>query len=144
MEPPVIDRSACEKLFGVRRRQAVQLMHGFGGYRSGNAVLLDRATLIIQLEAIAAGSDVERERCRKALLAEKIGELHRYRAAAAVRIPVLPRAELPAGVSFGAGRMTVEFSTVEDLLSKLHGLAQRAAAEFESFSAMVMAATSSG
>ena len=95
MEPPVVDRGACEKLFGVGRRQAIELMHGFGGYRSGNAVLLDRAAL-------------------------------------------------PAGVSFGAGRMTVEFSGVEDLLSKLHGLAQRAAAEFDSFCAMVMTATPSG
>lgn len=52
MDVPVVDRGACEKLFGVRRRQAVDLMHRFGGYQSGNAVLLDRGALIIQLQAI--------------------------------------------------------------------------------------------
>jgi hypothetical protein len=145
MDVPVVDRGACEKLFGVGRRQAIELMHHFGGYQSGNAVLLDRAALIIQLEAIGAGSDVERERRRKARLAEKIETLHRYRAATTVRIPVVPVPvdELPVGVTFTGGRMIVEFSTVEELLSKLYGLAQRAAAEFESFCAMVMAPTSS-
>lgn len=53
----------------------------------------------------------------------------------------VPIGEMPTGVSFGAGRMIVEFSTVEDLLSKLYSLAQRAAAEFESFCAMVTVAT---
>ena len=126
LDPPVVGRGACEKLFGIRRRQAVQLMHGFGGYRSDNTVWLDRAALVIQLEAIAAGSEVEREHQGKAHLAEKIQTLHRYRAAAAVRIPIVPVAvgELPAGVTLGGGRMIVEFSTVEDPLSKLYGLAQ--------------------
>jgi hypothetical protein len=39
LDVPVVDRSVCERVFGVRRRQAVKLMHQFGGYRSGNAVL---------------------------------------------------------------------------------------------------------
>jgi hypothetical protein len=143
MDVPVVDRSACEKLFGVGRRQAIELMHHFGGYQSGNAVLLDRRALMIQLEVIGGGSDVEKERRRKARLAEKIEDLHRYRAAAAVRIPVVavPAGELPAGVTFGCGRMIVEFSGVEDLLSKLYALAQRAALEFESFRETVTAAS---
>jgi hypothetical protein len=138
---PVVDRAVCERIFGVRRRQAVKLMHQFGGYRSGNAVLVDRADLVIQLEAIEAGSEVKHERRRKARLAEKIEDLHRYRAAAAVRIPVLHVAagDLPEGVTFTGGRMSVEFSGVEDLLSKLYALAQRAALEFESFKAVVTA-----
>lgn len=145
IDAPVVDRGACEKLFGVGRRRAIDLMHRFGGYQSGNAVLLDRASLIVQLEAIGAGTEVERERRRKARLAEKIDHLLRYRAAAAVRIPVLPipAGELPAGITFGGGRLIVEFSTVEDLLSKLYGLAQRAAQEFESFRDIVTAASGS-
>lgn len=139
LDAPVVDRAACQKLFGLGRRQAVELMHRFGGYRSGNAVLLDRAALSIQIEALEAGSDVQRERRRKARLAEKIDQLECYRAAAAVRIPVPAVAPggLPDGITLTTGRMTVEFSGAEDLLSKLYGLAQRAAQEFDSFQAMV-------
>ena len=43
LDVPVIDRGLCEKIFGVHRRRAVELMHRFGGYRSGNTVLIDRA-----------------------------------------------------------------------------------------------------
>src|SRR5579864_1470165 len=81
LDVPVVDRSVCERAFGVRRRQAVKLMHQFGGYRTGNAVLVDRAGLIIQLEAIEAGAEVKGERQRKARLAEKIEDVRRYGAA---------------------------------------------------------------
>jgi hypothetical protein len=37
VEAPVIDRAMCERLFGVRRRRALQLMHSFGGWQSGQA-----------------------------------------------------------------------------------------------------------
>ena len=33
MTVPVIDRATCEQLFQVRRRQAINLLAGFGGYR---------------------------------------------------------------------------------------------------------------
>jgi hypothetical protein len=69
LDVPVVDRSVCERVFGVRWRQTIKLMHQFGGYRSGNAFLVDRAELIIQLEAIEAGSEVKLERRRKARLA---------------------------------------------------------------------------
>src|SRR3954452_4169109 len=109
LEVPVIDRAVCEQIFGVRRRRAVELMHGFGGYQSGNTILLDRRNLIIQLEAVDASSEVGRERQRKARLAEKLDDLHRCRAAAAVRIRVLPivAAALPEGVGFETGRLIV-------------------------------------
>ena len=112
-------------------------MHGFGGYRSGNAVLLDRMDLIRQLEALASTPGVEREQRQKERLGEKLNSLQRYRAAAAVRIPVIPVTDqaLPAGVSFAGGRMTVAFASVEDLLSTLYALAQSAAGDFDAFRA---------
>ena len=39
MDCPVLDRASCERLFGVRRRRAIELMHFFGGYKAGNTVL---------------------------------------------------------------------------------------------------------
>ena len=37
LQAPVIDRAMCERIFGVRRRRALQLMHSFGGWQSGQA-----------------------------------------------------------------------------------------------------------
>ncbi len=112
-------------------------MHHFGGYRSGNTVLLDRLDLIRQLEELAASPAVERERRRKERLSEKLAGLQRNCTAAAVRIPVVPvpRQGLPTGVDFAPGRMTVSFSGVEELLGTLYALAQSAAGDFEGFRA---------
>ena len=78
LDAQVIDRSVCEKVFSVGRRRAVELMHSFGGYRSGNAVLVEREKLMVQLDALDAGSEVARERRRKDRLAENLDHLHRY------------------------------------------------------------------
>jgi len=140
LDLPVIDRAGCERIFGVRRRRAVNLMHVFGGYRSGNTILLDRAALIQQLEALTLRPEMERERRRKERLSEKLDSLRRYRAAAAVRIPVVPvpRHALPAGVSFSHGKMIVSFAGgVEELLGTLYALSQAAATDFDVFRAAV-------
>ena len=49
---PVIDCAMCERIFGVRRRRALHLMHSFGGWQSGQAFLVDRLVLLRQLEAL--------------------------------------------------------------------------------------------
>jgi hypothetical protein len=67
--PPVVDRASCEKLFGVRRRRAIDLLRYFGGYTSGNTVLIDRAQLIACLEEIADRPGVRWEIQRKLKLA---------------------------------------------------------------------------
>jgi hypothetical protein len=142
LDVPVVDRSGCEQIFGVRRRRAVELMHQFGGYRSGNTVLLDRMDLIRQLELLTSNPDVERERRRKERLGEKLENLRRSRAASAVRIPVIPAANgtLPTGVSFVGGEVRVLFAGVEQLLSTLYAVAQAAAADFDGFRAVAESA----
>ena len=32
---PVVDRAIIERLFGLRRRQAIELLHRLGGYQTG-------------------------------------------------------------------------------------------------------------
>ena len=138
VDVPVVDRAGCERIFGLRRRRTIQLMNQFGGYRSGNTILLDRMELIRRLEAITAGPELEQEQRRKERLSEKLENLRRYRAAAAVRIPVVPapRHALPEGVSFARGRMIVSFAgDVEELLGILYAVSQSAAADFETFRA---------
>ena len=106
---PVIDRVICQRMFGVRRRRAVELMKSFGGYESANVMLLDRLGVIDQLNKIAAGEEVAHEVGRKERLAAKIAEASRYRSAAAVCL-VVPREavnrtlpDLPAGVCLRMG-----------------------------------------
>ena len=54
MKVPVVDRAIFERLFGVRRRRAIQLLHFFDGYQSGRTFLIDRLALIEQLAPLEA------------------------------------------------------------------------------------------
>ena len=87
-DSPVLDRAACERLFGVGRRRAIDLMQRFGGYQAGNAILLDRADLIRRLEEMNSSHEVEVERARKRRLSESLNEVQRHRAATQIPIPV--------------------------------------------------------
>jgi hypothetical protein len=140
LDAPVLDRSVCERIFGVRRRRAIELMQRFGGYQAGNTVLVDRLDLICRLQRMLDDPAVERERQRKQRLSEQLEKLEKHRRAAAVRIPVGPEAasctvaDLPSGVSFVPGQLTVRYDGVEELLCRLYELAQAAANDFDSFS----------
>jgi hypothetical protein len=50
---PFLDRLAIEQLFGVKRRQANNLMRGLGGYRIGHAAVVGREDLLLNLAAPA-------------------------------------------------------------------------------------------
>ena len=138
LDAPVADRHICELLFGVRRRRAIELMQRFGGYRSGNSILLDRCELIASLERVHGSPEVTWERRRKQRLGQQLDELHRSRAAKAITLPVsrdalAPNPELPQGVSIGAGRLCVDFRTAEELFARMYELAQFALVDFENF-----------
>jgi len=141
METPVVDRATCERLFGVRRRRAIELLKRFGGYHGGNVLLADRARLIQQLQTLETTPDVLHECRRQQRLAGELDRLRRSHAGAAVRIEV-PRppgqildSTLPVGVSITPGKLVIEFVRVEELFSRLYGLAQAVAADYEGFSA---------
>ena len=48
LDVAIVDRAGIERIFGVRRRRAIELMHQFGGYQTGRTFLLDRVRLLIQ------------------------------------------------------------------------------------------------
>ena len=139
MDSPVIDRAALERLFGVRRRRAIEMIGGFGGYQVGRTFVVDRQNLIAALEQMRQGGQFRFERHRKEKLTRELERVRRFRAAARVSIPVEKEdlqskaAGLPPGVCLEAGRLTVTFATVEDLLRKLYSLGQAAANDFEAF-----------
>ena len=70
VEAPVLDRGMCERIFGVRRRRALQLMHYFGGWQSGQAYLVDRLALLSQLEPFEKGAELVMEQRRRQRLSD--------------------------------------------------------------------------
>ena len=138
---PVVDRATIERLFVLRRRQAIELLHRLGGYQAGRTFLVDRHVLVANLRRLAAGEDFERESRRKERLDGAIDRLRRYQTAARVRIPVPAdvfshkMADLPAGVALAPGQLLVTFAGTEDLLAKLFELAQAASNDYDRFCA---------
>ncbi|MCP5114430.1 MAG: hypothetical protein GY953_26670 [bacterium] len=143
LDVPVLDRGTIEKVFGLRRRRAIELMHSFDGYQAGRAFLVDRIQLIERLRGIHDSPEFTREQRRKQRLTETIEKLRKYRQAAAVSLPVpaeaftQPAAELPAGVSLAPGELRVEFGSAEQLLGKLFELAQAAANDYQRFQQVI-------
>jgi hypothetical protein len=142
MSAPVVDRALFEGLFGVRRRRAIQLLNGFGGFQSGRTYLVDRLDLIRQIEALLASGEYRQEHRRKQRLCKQLEVCSKRSAAAGVRVPVTVEdcsarpSQLPAGVKLERGRLAVEFAGAEDLMRKLFILAQAAVNDFEGFRAV--------
>ena len=143
-EVPVVDRAVIERLFGLRRRRAIELMHHLGGYQAGGRTfLVDRQVLIEHLRRLAAGEEFDRESRRRERLDHAVDEIRRYQAAARVKLPVpadvqnRKLADLSAGVALGPGHLHVEFSGAEELLGKLYELAQAASNDYDRFCATV-------
>jgi hypothetical protein len=136
---PVLDRAVIESVFGLRRRQAVGLLNRFGGYRAGNAFLIERAKLVAELDKIAGTGEYQREVARREKLASAVAKFQFARRAHQVRIEVSPEAfgarmsTLSKDVHLVPGRLEVEFAGTEDLLSKLFTLAQAAANDYDGF-----------
>jgi hypothetical protein len=136
---PVLDRAAIERLFGLRRRQAIDLMNRLGGYQAGRTFLIGRDQLLTQLDAIAAGNVYQQEAVRRERVASSIERIQRTRQSEAVRIPVSAEGfgsrlqTLGSDVRLRPGKLEIEFAGAEDLLGKLFGLAQAALNDYAAF-----------
>jgi len=148
MEVPVVDRAVFERVFGVRRRRAIQLLHHFGGFQAGRTFLIDRLALLRQLEPLEESAEFALEQQRRQRLIDFLERLRRSRAGAAVSIPVVAPAHnealLPDGVQLDCGTLLIEFTEVRDLLGKLYAIAQAAAVDFEAFRAAAEKASCPG
>src|SRR5271165_5005341 len=139
LDVPVVDRAVCERLFRLRRRRAIDLISGFGGFQAGRTFLLDRPSLVAQLEQIRDSPDFKMESRRKERLAERLDAIRRLQAGARVAIAVQPEIlrrrlpDLPAGVGLTPGELHIRFQSSEELLSKLFALAQAIANDYEAF-----------
>ena len=135
----VIDRAVIERMFGVHRRRAVQLMAAFGGYQAGNTILLERRHLLEQLEKIVSSGEFRFEERRRERLTESLDQARQRRRAAAISIPVVGTAagetldRLPAGITLTPGLLRIEFAKSLELLEKLFQLSQAISNDFEQF-----------
>ena len=139
LDVPVVDRAAIQRLFGFRRRRAVQFMHQLDGYQAGHSFLVDRLQLIAQLEVLQNGECFHRESRRRTNLEETVEQARRHAVATRVKIPVAPGTwntrfhALPAGIRLEPGTLRVEFRDPQELLQKLFALSQAMANDFEEF-----------
>ncbi len=149
MTTPVVDRACFEKLFGVRRRRAIQLMHRFGGYQAGRTFLVDREELLVALKNFDQ-TETDREVSRRTKV---VAELERARAlfpSRKVQIIVPPAvmdnrmADLPPTVRLRPGELRIEFFGTEDLLRQLVELSQSIVNDFGRFQDVCESRRSSG
>ena len=136
---PVVDRAAVERLFRLQRRQAIELMHRFGGYQAGRTFLISREQILAQLDCILATGEYEQETARRERLVAAVESVRHSRRSEAVRIPVAAdvfdsRLEtLGPCVHLEPGRLAIEFAGPEDLLRKLFCLSQAVANDYTGF-----------
>ncbi len=136
---PVLDRFTIEQLFGVSRRQAVRLMHLFGGYQAGRTFLVHRSEIQHRLRTIDSSAKADQDRNQKRRIWRELTE-HRSRVkAVAVPIPGVEHAPnlglagLPDGVWLQRHRLEISFSHPEELLQKLYLLSQALVEDYDRF-----------
>lgn len=135
---PWVDRAAIERILGVGRRRAQQILAPCVSLQIGSNGLADREQLIAHLRQLAAGETVSYERLRRRRLAQSLNEL---RASWQSRVPVEAPAsilqqaltDLPPGIEFGTGRITIRFEDTHQALEKLLALAMAIGNDFERF-----------
>jgi hypothetical protein len=140
---PIVDRAGIERIFGLRRRRAIELMHQFGGYQAGRTFLLDRARLLEALQSLESREDYAIEKRRRERLGDVVEASREHLMSMRVRIPVRAAAarasldRLAPGVVLLPGILTIEFRHPIELLEKLYGLAQAIANDFEKFEGLL-------
>jgi len=141
---PVVDRSGIERILGLKRRRAIELMHEFGGYQAGRTFLVERQGLLRTLEALQSQDGYLAERRRRERLLDFVEASREHWLATQVRIPVRPATARPSldrlapGVHLAPGVLSIEFVQPVDLLEKLYGLAQAITHDFEKFEGLTL------
>ena len=136
---PFFRRRDIEALFGLKKRQAVNLMHRIGAVRVSRELAVEQRDLVRSLEQMIADPLVATERYRHERVIGRIVELKAETAARAVKIVLPDRAlpvELPDGVSLQPGQLTVGFENEQQLLERLFLLARALATQPQMLSSL--------
>jgi len=119
---PFLRRGDIEALFGLKRRQAINLMHRIGAIRVSREIAIPQRDLVAWLERMQADPATAREVRRQERAVGRIVDLKAEAAARAVKIVLPdspPGADLPEGVSLQPGCLTVFFADGNELLERL-------------------------
>jgi hypothetical protein len=128
---PFFRRRDIEALFGLKKRQAVNLMHRVGAVRVSCELAISQRELMRWLEEMIANPAVRTERRRHDSVIDRIIELKAETAARAVKITLPdrpPSVDLPVGVSLQPGLLTISFDSEQQLMERLFLLARVLAA----------------
>jgi hypothetical protein len=124
---PFFRRRDIEALFGLKKRQAVNLMHRIGAIRVSRELAVEKRDLLRWLEQMIEDPSIAIEQRRHERVIDRIVELKAETVARAVKI-VLPdpktSVELPDGVSLQRGLLTISFENEQQLLERLFLLAR--------------------
>lgn len=124
---PFFRRRDIEALFGLKKRQAVNLMHRIGAIRVSRELAVDKIDLLRWLERMLQDPSVAEEQRRHERVIDRIVELKAEAAARAVKIvlpDVKPSGELPDGVWLQPGLLNITFQSGQQLLERLFLLAR--------------------
>ncbi len=131
---PWVDRATVERILGVGRRRAQQLLAPVATIRIGTSAVALRRDLIAHLEKIASAGSAQHEARRRRKLWSEIGRWRQQwieQPPVLVEVPpdILRRIRkedvdgLPEGVDLAPGTITIRFSTPTEALEKLLALA---------------------
>jgi hypothetical protein len=139
LDRDAITRRDLERLFGVSRALAAQLMHRFGAVRVGSQLVLDRTALIRTLKTLRRGRPAQAAAARRTAVVTALRRARLEAVHVAVPATVLQTdvAGLPAGVALGPGRIEVRFTSVPEALQQLFTLAQAITNDYDRFAAIV-------
>ena len=139
LDRDLLTRRDVERLFGVSRARAAQLMRTFGAARVGASRVLRRTALLRQLRTSRQRAAFRGEEERRTRLVAELRQARLTGIRVAVPIEALEArlAGLPEGVTVEAGRIEVRFSGAKDAVGRLFALAQALTHDYEQFEALV-------
>ncbi len=138
--PPILDRSAFERLFQVRRRQAIRLISQCDGYQVGKTFLAGRENVISFLKTVKQSGQVDAARGHRVRLGAVLNAAANQRTAEQTRIVPQRRSDssLHPAIHFPApGKLEISFDDATGLLTRLVELATFAANDFTRFQQVV-------
>jgi hypothetical protein len=137
--PPFLDRPAVESLFGVKRRQAIELLRRFGGYQVGKTFLVPREAVLAFLRNPRRLTAAELEKGRFERVADALRHGRQELGQRRISIPIQEEtlqigiSGLPEGIRLAPGELRVRFEQPIELLQKLFALSQALANDFNTF-----------
>jgi hypothetical protein len=138
---PFLDRGAVERLFEVRKRQAIRLMHRIGGYHVGKAFVVGQPAAVEWLKKVSASPDAYWAEAARERLEISIEEARALRGRQRKFMVGLDARErrlegLPATIQLKPGELKIEFAGAEDLFRQLYELGQAIGNDYERFRAL--------